>query len=303
MTQPRQAQTSLMRQRSAALSALLDADCASFGQYGLCVSAQARATVGLSRGEDDGGGRASLAVRLHPNLRVGGAVELAPISGQPEGAVRADRNPSLSLFAVYQAPDGQGLTARVSGAMRSGGMTINRVSDADGEPGFGQASLRSRALAGEMGWGFAIGRAALLTPYLGLRYVSVTRGAYAEGVSATTQYPIFYDAFSERALSGHFGARLQAQIFDKVSANLTFGGAYDLARGSSGFTGWSAIPGLERFALPQQGAGRRLRPHAQAGFEWELAKNQKLVASAGLTTLPYATRAYLSARAGYQIGF
>jgi hypothetical protein len=34
-----------------------------------------------------------------------------------------------------------------------------------------------------------------------------------------------------------------------------------------------------------------------------LAKNQKRVASAGLTTLPYATRAYLSARAGYQIGF
>jgi hypothetical protein len=283
------------------MAGLLGVDCADFGAHGVCVSLQMRTQTSGHQG--DGGGRATAALRLAPNLRIGAAIDIAPIASAPAGLTQADQNPSFAAFAAYGAANGLGLSARISGALRNGAATISRDPGLGAEFGHGRAGLRAYGVAGEIGWGFAMRDGLVLTPFVGLRHLRATRGAYVEQLNAATSYPIMLDALSERSLTGSAGLRMRAQLTSGFALSASASAEYDFARASGALTGWSAIPGIERFALPSSGQGARLRAAGGLGAEYAWTPLQKFVVSMTAGGIAYSNRAFISTRAGYQISF
>ena len=293
-----------MSQRASVLAGMLDYDCAVFDQFGLCLSFQA--LYSGMEAMNEGAGVLTGAYRLSPQLRLGGFVDQGLLGKAPAGLSFGARQPAFGAFLAYsQQAEGLGLQARASGAVSRGGVTITRDSSlAQTEPGSGKARLNTAGAGAELGWGVAWADALTATPYVGFRYVDVTRSAYAESaVSGVVDYPVAYDAFHQRTATATSGLRLKGMATESLGYQLGLGAEYQLHRNQSVYAGTAEISGLEPFALAIPGAANRLSLVGSAGLHYQLARNQRLTGSATLRGQASGSQPVASVLAGYQAAF
>ena len=121
---------SLMNQRTAALSGMMDYDCSTFDKYGVCLSFQAR--YGAMESMNDGAGVLTAAYRLSPNLRLGGFIDQGVTRNAPTGLRMNAQPPSFGAFVGFnQREDGLGLQGRVSAALNRADVRVTRDASLD----------------------------------------------------------------------------------------------------------------------------------------------------------------------------
>ena len=190
-------------------------------------------------------------------------------------------------------------------AIHTGRIAITRSAALeDAEVGSGKASLKSYGLAGEIGWGLALDDGTVMTPYVGLRHTLARRGAYGErAVEGVVDFPIAYAAFSQSLTTATAGLRLKGQVTDQIGFQFGLGAEYDLIQKAGSYSGASAIPGLETFALPGAETANRFRPVGNAGLFYQIDGTQRLTGSVTARGQAFSNQPAVAVLAGYQAAF
>ncbi len=278
-------------------------DCAVFDKSGACISFQARYSG--TNALNTGAGVLTAAYRIAEQFRVGAFIDYAGTGGTPSGVSLDNQLPAFGAFAGFsQKLDGTGLQGKIIGVFQNGNVTVGRSNAlADTEAGSGKSSLNSYAIAGEIGWGYAINPTLLATPFIGIRYSNSTRGGYTEWGADTVLYPISYNGFSEWMTTAAIGVRFNGMLSEKVGYQVGAGIEYDLTQNVSQYSGSSTIPGLTTFSLATEGADNRFRGFGQVGMFYQVDKNQRLIGNVAVRNQAFSAPAAVSAMAGYQVSF
>ncbi|MFO1118323.1 MAG: hypothetical protein U1E28_21850 [Beijerinckiaceae bacterium] len=288
--------------RFATLAAVTDYDCSAFDKLGFCISFQARYTGTV--GANDGAGVLIAAYRLADSIRIGGFIDYRVTQGNAVGLRYGQDTPTFGGFIAYnQNNDGTGFQAKITAGYNSTGVAITRTPLDDAEPGSGATSLRSFVLGGQVAWGLAIGNSTVIAPYAGLRYINTTRNAYSENFNLLVQYPVFYNPYFERVTTAFAGARLNGMLTPRIGYQAAAGAEYDLRQNANAYSGTSAIPGLETWAIGHGGGANRFRPVASVGLSYAVAPNQNLIANVGVRGQSFSSSVALTTLAGYRASF
>ena len=282
-----QAINRIFAERSAALSAAAQYDCDRFDVNGFCIEIAGRAST--VDGEAETAAVVNAAARLTPTLRLGfyldqQASQTDSMVASGPGSVSQDYDmPLFGAYLGYAAEeDGTGLQARASTGYMAGDLDIRRGFLTQSEPASGSAALEAFYARATLGYGVVIGKSLRLTPYVGLDYTSLDRDGYSEGYDASeTLFPITYDSYHDRLLSGLAGAEIEGLFREDAGYRAALGVAFDLARDANGYGGHSEIPGLETIDLSHdQGSRADIRPTGLAEVFFDPAPNQRISATA-----------------------
>ena len=282
-----QAINRIFAERSAALSAAAQYDCDRFDVNGFCIEIAGRAST--VDGEAETAAVVNAAARLTPTLRLGfyldqQASQTDSMVASGPGSVSQDYDmPLFGAYLGYAAEeDGTGLQARASTGYMAGDLDIRRGFLTQSEPASGSAALEAFYARATLGYGVVIGKSLRLTPYVGLDYTSLDRDGYSEGYDASeTLFPITYDSYHDRLLSGLAGAEIEGLFREDAGYRAALGVAFDLARDANGYGGHSEIPGLETINLSHdQGSRADIRPTGLAEVFFDPAPNQRIAATA-----------------------
>ena len=142
------------------------------------------------------------------------------------------------------------------------------------------------------------------TPYVGLRYTTVSRAAYGEdAVSGTVDYPISYAALHQRLGVATLGLRLNGMLGESIGYQLGAGLDYYLYRSASPYAGTSLIADMETFALPLAGATRRAAPMGSLALFYQIDRNQRLTGNVTVRGQAFSSQPSISMLGGYQAAF
>ncbi|MGE8143181.1 hypothetical protein ACQKOE_14495 [Novosphingobium sp. NPDC080210] len=290
--------------RAARITNLLSTDCGSFGSAGLCLSAELRRLE--HRDESETSMALSAGLRITGNLRVGAFVDL-PINRKSRLAGLSTDQDTVSYggFVGYsQKGDGSGLQARLVGAVHAQDVTITRAADlADTEAGRGQSRFKTWALAGELGYAFAVAPGNRIMPTIGLRHVRAARAAYAEAAASEVEFPFTYGAYGLRTTTAQAGVTAQGDLGGRLSYRVSTGVEWDLASRSDAFAGTSQVDDLPSFALSPAGSGRRFRGNGSVELGYEFTRGARITLGGALRGEAFTNQIITNLTAGIRIGF
>jgi Autotransporter beta-domain len=292
-----------LTQRATAITGTMDYDCRDFSVQNLCLSFQARYTGFDSM--NDGAGLLTIAKRIDPNIRIGGFIDQRTTQGQQTGLRLSGDMPTLGAFIGYtQQPNSTGLQAKLLASTNTGKITATRNGSLPStEAGSGKSNLNSWAIGGELGYGVAYAGNMIATPYVGLRYSDVTRGAYSEKATADVAEPVSYADYFQRQTTARAGIRFTGLLTDTIGYQLGAGAEFDVLRHANHYAGTSAISGLESFSINTNTTTNRLRSNASAGLSYAIDPNQKLTTNVSIRGQAYSSHPSINTMAGYQISF
>lgn len=277
-------------------------DCARFGATGACLSLAGRSTT-LS--EDTGPSDALvLTAAVQPaetRWRMGAFLDQRVAGALPDGFSFDSMGPTLGGFAGYGAAGGLGPRLRLSGAWTTARLGITRAA-LPGliEGGAAEAGFSGWGVGSEVGYGFGLGGAAALTPFIGLRRVVSTRGAYAEQ-AGDAAYPLSADAMALSQTTLSSGLKLETGHDEEVSLQAGFGFEHDLIFTRDSFTGH--LQDIGAFSAAAGESWQRTRLFGGAGLDFALQQGFGLSLSAAARQLPRAGVVDVTASAGIRASF
>lgn len=290
--------------RAARITNLLSSDCGSFGSAGLCLSAELRRLE--HRDESETSMALSAGLRLTGNLHIGAFVDL-PIHRKSRltGLSTDQDTVSYGGFVGYsQKSNGSGIQARLVGAVHGQDVTITRAADlADTEAGRGQSRFKTWALAGELGYAFAVAPGNRIMPTIGLRHVRAARAAYAEAAASEVEFPFTYGAYGLRTTTAQAGVTAQGDLGGRLSYRVSTGVEWDLASRSDAFSGTSQVDDLSSFALSPAGSGRRFRGNGAVELGYEFTRGARITLGGALRGEAFTNQITTNVSAGIRIGF
>ena len=297
---------SAMRLGAAVATNALTYDCGMFDKSNVCISFNARySSMDVM---NEGAGVMTAAYRLDGATRIGAIIDYAGKPRSSDGIEYKDPLPMFGGFIAYsEKPDGKGLQTKLIGAYYTGRATFTRnenLYDAT-EAGNGTASISALAIGGQIGYGFQTSKYLVATPYAGLQYGDATRASYQEVASDTVTAPVSYDAYYQHVLTGTFGLRLNGQMDENITYQVTGGFEYDLSSDINAYSGSFTTIGSDpsSFSIPNTANANRLRGTGSVAVGYALAPNQKLTTSISVRGEAYSDKADTNVMAGYEIGF
>jgi hypothetical protein len=191
-----------------------------------------------------------------------------------------------------------------SGGYNPSQVSVLRAVLAGTEPGFGTAGLNAYYAMGIASYGFRLTNGLIVMPYGGIQYTDVTRNAYTEqGNPVTTMYPLSYNSYYERLITGLFGAKIQGYLTAELGYQAGMGAQVDLSRNANSYGGYSYAPGMEAYGIAHGGTWNGLRPAGMAGLFFSPAPNQRISLSGYASQQAWSTRTYTTGLIGYSWGF
>jgi hypothetical protein len=224
----------------------------------------------------------------------------------PAGVKVESQRPAFGAFLGFsQNPDGLGLQAKLSGAYKADAVTATRDKTLpDTEAGSGKARLDGYAVGAELGYGLAWTDGLTATPFVGVRYAQAMRAAYEERArTGAVDYPIAYEACSQRLGTATAGLRLNGRVGEHVGYHLGAGIDHHFYSDRSDYAGASEIYGLEAFALPGAVKARRMSPFATAALSYQINRMQALTANVAIRGQAYSSQPSVSIMTGYRAAF
>lgn len=290
--------------RAARITHLLGNDCSSFGSAGLCLSGQMRRAEYRDESETTLG--ISAGVRITANLRAGAFVDM-PIHRKSRltGLSTDQDTVSYGGFIGYsQKGDGSGLQARLVAAVHGQDIIITRAATlADTEAGRGQSRLKTWAVEGELGYGFAVAPGNYVVPQIGLRHVRAARAAYAEAAGSAVEFPFTYGAYGLRSTTAQVGVAARGDLGGRLSYRVSTGFEWDMASRSDAFAGTSQIDELPGFSLSKAGTANRLRGNGAVELGYEFAKGAVATLGGSLRGEAFTDKVTTQVSAGIRFGF
>lgn len=242
------------------------------------------ALKGAFRSPEDGASAGSVAIigsaRLNESVRVGGFLEKDFAWHGSDYVDYAQSAPSLGAYlAVSQNPNDTGLQAKASFAMTRGEATLSRENlFGDAEMASGKAGAKGYSLAQTIGYGIALDKTAVLTPFMGVGFVSATRDAYTENSDQEGLDDVFtYAEYNRNATLSSVGVAYERNIPKGLSLRGGLGLSYVLASSSDNFAATSDLIGVETInATAVADQQKTVGVNAYLGAEHSISDDQKI---------------------------
>ncbi len=293
-----------LRNRAALMNNALATDCGEFGSSGVCLNFSLRRNA--LAGERETSGTIAASVRLTEQLRVGAFAQL-PFnhSSGLVGVKRLDKKAIFGGFVGYsQQAGGAGLQARISAATNSSDLSIARPFEQDEtEGGTGTTTVKSWGMGAELGYGFAVGGETLVTPYLGLQHISVTRKGYTEAASDTVEFPLTYADYGQRNTTARTGVVLASKVASKVLFRIGGGLDFDLSSKSDAYAGTSTIEDMTTFSLNNTIGAKKVRANGMVELGYEVMPGMAITAAASVRGEAFSDKANSNLSIGLRFGF
>jgi len=217
------------------------------------------------------------------------------------GVNLSNSNPYYGVFGVWsEKEDGTGFEARVAAVSVNNNMTITRTALGVSEAGIGVTGFKTQAASGILKYGFSVAPNWVVSPYAGIRYISIQAGGYTEAASSTVTMPLTYDSLSHDTATALAGVRFMDKITPKATLLASVGFEQDLNNSGNTYNA-TGISGLNPIVFNTN--IQKTRPAASAGVYYDIQKAQRI----GLDTY-YRQEAFQSTQAmtvlvTYQAGF
>lgn len=258
-----------------AVVAGLTYDCNLFGVNNICISAGGRNTVTSDPNINTASALLIAAYRIKDGFRIGAYLDQNLSASSPNGITSmSNATPMGGLFGVWnEKSDGTGLEVKASLGYNNKGMTISRPVVGISEPGVGSSNLTSQGAAITAKYGLGLGNKAIVSPYLGMRYLTTKMGGYSEGASANVQYPLAFSSLSMNASTTLAGMGAAYKIDEQWSLIGSAGVELD-TQTSVGSYSVSNYFGLS--STPLNSTPNNVRPTATLGAYYLVDKNARL---------------------------
>jgi hypothetical protein len=277
--------------QSAVLANSLGYDCSVFGANNICISTGGRYTaVSAANGLNNTSALLIGAYRLNQNYRIGAYVDQNLSVNNAGTTVRlGNSTPLIGLFGAWnERLDGTGTEVKVSAAYGKKNTTVNRQVVGDSEAGTGSSQLSSQGAQVTAKHGFAVTDKAIVSPYVGMRYIQNNMGGYTEGTSTTVTAPLTYSALNTRATTALAGVGVNYKVNSAVTTFASAGVEADTKTANGSYLGTnSSISGLT--AVNFNANPVKVRASAVLGAYYDVEKNQRF----GITGI-YREEAYRS---------
>jgi hypothetical protein len=275
--------------QSAALSAGLSYDCNVFDKQGICLSTGGRYSTTNSPQATTTSGLLIGSYKYDKNVRVGAWVDQNLSTQNADGIKLSNNAPLFGMFGVWaERNDGLGYEVKVSAGYGDKDVTVTRTSTNEGS-----SKINSRGLQTVSSYGIALDSDWIAAPYVGVKYVSLKRGAYAEAGSNG----LAYDNLRQESTSVIAGVKFTGKIDPKTFTVLSAGVEQDLnnnvgqySAGSSNTTAFNSNV-------------QKTRPVVTAGVFYDIDKTQRVGLNAMHRQEAFQSTASTTALATYTVGF
>lgn len=258
-----------------AVVAGLTYDCNLFGMNNICISAGGRNTITSDPNINTASALLIGAYRIKDGLRVGAYLDQNLSASSPNGITSmSNATPMGGLFGIWnEKTDGTGLELKASIGYNNKGMNVSRPVVGISEPGTGSTNLTSQGGAITAKYGLGITNKVIVSPYLGMRYLTTKMGGYSEGASNTVQYPLAYSSLSMNASTALAGMGAAYKLDEQWSITGSAGVEVD-TQTSVGSYSVSNYFGLS--SVPLNSTPNNVRPTAALGVYYLVDKNARL---------------------------
>ena len=275
--------------QSAALNAGLSYDCNVFDKQGICLSTGGRYSTTNSPQATTTSGLLIGSYKYDKNVRVGAWVDQNLSTQNADGIKLSNNTPLFGVFGVWsERNDGLGYEVKVSAGYGDKDVTVTRTSTNEGS-----SKINSRGLQTVSSYGIALNSDWIAAPYVGVKYVSLKRGAYAEAGSDG----LAYDNLRQESTSVIAGVKFTGKIDPKTFTVLSAGVEQDLnnnigqySAGSSNTTAFNSNV-------------QKTRPVVTAGVFYNIDKTQRVGLNAIHRQEAFQSTASTTALATYTVGF
>lgn len=292
--------------QSAEFAADLGYDCDTSDSRHACVGAAGSYTALDSDGPHTTAAAVYGALQLDPRLRIGGWADQGVSSQGDSPLIRyGSSQPVLGVFGVWsEHPHGAGVVLRLAAGYGSQDLTLTRPVEGSSpsEPGQGSSTLAVRGAEAQLRYDLPAARGWVASPYLGLRYLEATLGAYSEQASTAVTDPLSFGQLRSQTTTARAGLRIAGNLSKTWSATASLGVVHDLdgAGGSASVT-QAAIGSLQPLVL--SATGDRTRPEASVGAAYSPGGLQSLGVSVVRASMPFTSQAVTVAQIRYAVGF
>ena len=273
--------------QSAALNAGLSYDCNVFDKEGMCLSTGGRYSTTNSPETNTTSGLLIGSYKYDKNTRLGAWVDQNLATSNTTGIKLSNSEPLFGVFGAWaERNDGLGYEVKVSAGYGDKDVAISRTSSLEGS-----SKLSSRGIQTVSSYGMAIDKDWIAAPYVGVKYISIKRGAYSEAGGLT------YNNLRQETTSAVAGVKVTGKIDAQTFTVLSAGIEQDLnhnvgqySAGSSNTTAFNSNP-------------QKTRPVVTAGVYYDIDKTQRVGFSATHRQEAFQSTASTTALATYTVGF
>ena len=275
--------------QSAALNAGLSYDCNVFDKQGICLSTGGRYSTTNSPETTTTSGLLIGSYKYDKNIRLGAWVDQNLSTNNTDGIKLGNSKPLLGVFGVWsERNDGLGYEVKVSAGYGDKDIEVTRTSTNQGS-----AKMNSRGIQSVSSYGIALDSNWIASPYVGVKYLSVKRGAYTEGGSSALTYDTLRQETTSAIAGVKFTGKIDAQTFTVLSAGVEQDLNHNVGQ-------YSATSGdTAEFNSNVQ----KTRPVVSAGVYYDIDKTQRVGLNATHRQEAFQSTATTSALATYTVGF
>jgi Autotransporter beta-domain len=275
--------------QSAALNAGLSYDCNVFDKEGFCLSTGGRYSITNSPEATTTSGLLIGSYKYDKNIRVGAWVDQNLSTQNADGIKLSNNEPLFGVFGAWaERNDGLGYEVKVSAGYGDKDVTVTRTSTNEGS-----AKINSRGIQTISSYGVAIDGDWVAAPYVGVKYVSLKRGAYTEGGSSALTYDNLRQESTSVVAGVKFTGKIDPQTFTVLSAGVEQDLSNNVGQYSAGSSNTTAF----------NSNVQKTRPVVSAGVYYDIDKMQRVGLNATHRQEAFQSTATTSALATYTVGF
>jgi hypothetical protein len=279
--------------QSAALNAGLSYDCNVFDKQGICLSTGGRYSTTNSPQTSTTSGLLIGSYKYDKNIRLGAWVDQNLSTNNTDGIKLGNSKPLFGVFGVWsERNDGLGYEVKVSAGYGDKDLIVARTATNQGT-----AKLNTTGIQTVSSYGFAVDKDWIISPYVGLKYISIKRNSYSEGGSDAMTYNNLRQETTSAVAGVKFTGKIDQQTFTVLSAGVEHDLKHNVGQYSaydSNFTVTTAVFNSK----PQ-----KTRPVISAGVFYDIDKTQRIGLNAIHRQEAFQTTTSTTALATYTVGF
>lgn len=289
LTPNAQAMRSVFNIQTSALNAGLSYDCTVFDKKGICLSTGGRYSTTNSPETATTSGLLIGSYRFDKNIRLGAWVDQNLSTNNTDGVKLGNSKPLLGVFGAWaERSDGLGYEVKVSAGYGDKDIEVTRTSTNQGS-----AKMSSRGIQSVSSYGIALDSNWIAAPYVGVKYLSVKRGAYTEGGADA----LTYNALRQETISAIAGVKLTGKIDPQTFTVFSAGIEQNLSHNVGKYSATSGD--TAEFNSNVQ----KTRPVVSAGVYYDIDKIQRVGLNLIHRQEAFQTTTSTTALATYTVGF
>ena len=279
--------------QSAALNAGLSYDCNVFDKEGICLSTGGRYSATNSPETTTTSALLIGSYKYNKNIRLGAWVDQNLSTNNTDGIKQGNNKPLFGVFGAWaERNDGLGYEVKVSAGYGDKDLVVARTATNEGA-----AKLNTTGIQTVSSYGFEIDKDWIVSPYVGLKYISIKRNSYSEGGSGALTYNNLRQETMSAIAGVQFTGKIDPQIFTVLSAGIEHDLNHNVGKYSAYDTNLSATTTVFN-SKPQ-----KTRPVVSAGLFYDIDKTQRIGLNAIHRQEAFQSTASTTALATYTVGF